>query len=258
MVRASARTKPVRGAGERYPIHLADASHQLRTPLAIIKAEVDLAQSGTTKDKDLRATMASIGEETDRLTGLTEGLLLLAAADEERVTLSSDAVNLHDLLADVAERSRGRAQLEGRTITVQSDQSVILADQQRLEYALSNLLDNALTHGAGNVELIGKRAGNRIEIQVRDHGVGFTDSYRAHPFVRFTPTASTGRGSGLGLAIVQAITKAHGGVVSLSNDHGAAVTVSLPADPARPVAAPGADPSAPATATAQERQWSSR
>src|SRR5215216_995940 len=237
---------------------LADASHQLRTPLAIIKAEVDLAQSGTTKDNDLRATMASIGEETDRLTGLTEQLLLLAAADEERLTLSSDAVNLHDLLADVAERSRGRAQLEGRTIAVQSDQSVILADQQRLEYALSNLVDNALTHGAGSVELIGQHTGDTVEIQVRDHGVGFTDSYLAHPFVRFAPTASTGRGSGLGLAIVQAITEAHGGVVSLSNDHGAEVTLSLPADPARPVAAPGADPSSPATATAQERQWSSR
>ena len=237
---------------------LADASHQLRTPLAIIKAEVDLAQSGTTKDNDLRATMASIGEEADRLSGLTEELLLLAAADEERLTVSRESVNLHDLLADVAERARGRAQLEGRTITVQSDEGVILADRQRLEYALNNLVDNALTHGAGSVELISQHTADAVEIQVRDHGAGFTDSYLAHPFVRFAPTASTGRGSGLGLAIVQAITEAHGGVVSLSNDHGAAVTVSLPADPARPVAAPGADPSSPATATAQVRQWSSR
>ena len=70
---------------------LADASHQLRTPLAIIKAEVELAQSGTTKGNDLRATMASIGEETDRLTGLTEELLLLAAADEERLSLSRES-----------------------------------------------------------------------------------------------------------------------------------------------------------------------
>ena len=138
---------------------LADASHQLRTPLAIIKAEVELAQSGTTKGDDLRAAMTSIGEETDRLTGLTEELLLLAAADEQRLSLSRESVKLRDLLADVAERGRGRAQLEGRTITVQSDESMILADRQRLEYALGNLLDNALTHGAGDVELIGKRAG---------------------------------------------------------------------------------------------------
>jgi two-component system, OmpR family, sensor kinase len=236
---------------------LADASHQLRTPLAIIKAEVELAQSGATKDHDLRATMASIGEETDRLGGLTEELLLLAAADEDRLTLSRELINLHDLLNDVAERGRGRAQLDGRTITVQSDQVRISADRERLEYALGNLLDNALTHGAGEVELIGKRASNGTEIQVRDHGAGFSESYLAHPFVRFAPTASSGRGTGLGLAIVQAIAEAHGGVVSLVNDHGATVTLSLPSDPARPVAAPGTPPSAPARATAQERQSSS-
>jgi signal transduction histidine kinase len=237
---------------------LADASHQLRTPLAIIKAEVELAQSGATKDNDLRATMASIGEETDRLSGLTDELLLLAAADEERLSLNRESVNLTDLLSKVAERSRGRAQLDGRTITVQSDEGMILADRQRLEYALSNLVDNALTHGAGIVELIGTRTGKAVEIQVHDHGGGFADSYLAHPFVRFAPTASTGRGSGLGLAIVQAIAEAHGGVVRLSNDHGAAVTLSLPTDPARPVAAPGTDPSEPVTATVAERHSSAR
>ncbi len=251
--RAQAAQKDALQQQQRF---LADASHQLRTPLAIIKAEVELAQSGTTKDNDLRAAMASIGEETDRLSGLTEELLLLAAADEERLSLSRESMNLHDLLTDVAERGSGRAQLEGRTITVHSDESTILADRQRLEYALSNLVDNALTHGAGDVELIGKRAADAVVIRVRDHGAGFTDSYLTHPFVRFAPTASTGRGSGLGLAIVQAIAVAHGGAVSLSNDHGAAVTLSLPTDPARPVAAPGTDPSAPATATAPERQSS--
>ncbi len=97
-----------------------------------------------------------------------------------------------------------------------------------------------------------------MEIRVRDHGAGFADSYLTHPFVRFAPTASTGRGTGLGLAIVQAIAEAHGGAVSLGNDDGAAVTLSLPTDPARPVAAPDSGPSAPATATDQERQWSSR
>ena len=215
-----------RDALEQQRRFLADASHQLRTPLAIIKAEVELAQSGTTKGDDLRATMASIDEETDRLSGLTEQLLLLAAADEERLSLNRESVKVRDLLAEVAERGRGRAQLEGRTITVQSDDSMITADRQRLEYALGNLLDNALTHGAGNVELVGQRNGDAVEMRVRDHGAGFADSYLAHPFERFAPTASTGRGTGLGLAIVQAITEAHGGAVSLGNDDGATVTLS--------------------------------
>jgi two-component system OmpR family sensor kinase len=236
---------------------LADASHQLRTPLAIIKAEVELAQSGTTKGEDLDAAMTSIGEETDRLSRLTEQLLLLAAADEHRLSLSREPIELHDLLEEVAERGRGRAQLQGRMITVASDESTISADRQRLEYALGNLVDNALMHGAGDMQLVGKRVDDLVELQVRDHGSGFSQEYMAHPFVRFAPTASTGRGTGLGLAIVQAITEAHGGVVSLTNDAGASVTLWLPIDPTRPVAASDTAPSSPATATDQERQWSS-
>ena len=237
---------------------LADASHQLRTPLAIIKAEVELAQSGTTRGDDLQAALTSIGEETDRLSRLTEQLLVLAAADEQRLSLSRESVKLGDLLEEVAGRGRGRAQLQGRTITVASDETTVSADRQRLEYALGNLMDNALTHGAGDLELRGRRDGEVVELHVRDHGSGFPESYLAHPFVRFAPTASTGRGTGLGLAIVQAITEAHGGVVSLANDHGASVRLALPIDPTRPVAAPGSGLSAPTTAIDQERQWSSR
>jgi two-component system, OmpR family, sensor kinase len=247
-----------REALEQQRRFLADASHQLRTPLAIIKAEVELAQSGTTKGEDLDAAMTSIGEETDRLSRLTEQLLLLAAADEQGLSLSRESVQLRDLLEEVADRGRGRAQLQGRMITVASDKSTISADRQRLEHALGNLMDNALTHGAGDMQLVGKRVGDLVQLQVRDHGAGFSREYMAHPFVRFAPTASTGRGTGLGLAIVQAITEAHGGVVSLTNDAGASVTLWLPIDPTRPVAAPGTDPSSRATATDQERQWSSR
>jgi len=184
--------------------------------------------------------------------------LVLAAADEQRLSLSRESVKLGDLLEEVAGRGRGRAQLQGRTITVVSDETTVSADRQRLEYALGNLLDNALTHGAGDMELLGKRDGEVVELHVRDHGSGFPESYLAHPFVRFAPTASTGRGNGLGLAIVLAITEAHGGVVNLVNDHGASVRLALPIDPTRPVAVPGNGLSAPTTAIDQERQWSSR
>jgi signal transduction histidine kinase len=247
-----------RDALEKQRQFLADASHQLRTPVAIIKAEVELAQSGTTKGDDLQAAMASIGEETDRLSRLTEQLLLLAAADEQQLSLSREPITLRELLDEVADRARGRAQLQGRTITVESDDATIVADRQRLEYALGNLMDNALTHGAGEMALVGEHVGDAVTIQVRDHGGGFSESYLAHPFVRFAPTASTGRGTGLGLAIVQAITEAHGGVVHVANDAGASVTLSLPTNPVRPVAAPGSDPSVPAGASDQERQWSAR
>ena len=141
-------------------------------------------------------------------------------------------------------------------ITVEADETTISADGQRLEYALGNLVDNALSHGAGDIELIAKRDGDVVKLQVRDHGAGFSSSYLAHPFVRFAPTASSKRGTGLGLAIVQAIAEAHDGTVSLANDHGASATLSLPINPKRSVAAPGSGQSAPTTATDQERQWS--
>jgi two-component system, OmpR family, sensor histidine kinase BaeS len=115
-------------------------------------------------------------------------------------------------------------------------------------------VDNGLNHGAGDLELISKRCGDVVELHVRDHRTGFSDSYLAHPFVRFAPTASTGRGAGLGLAIVKAITQAHGGVVSLANDAGALATLYLPIDPTRRVAAPPSGRSAPAEATSEERR----
>jgi signal transduction histidine kinase len=247
-----------REALEQQRQFLADASHQLRTPVAIIKAEVELAQSGTTKGDDLGAAMTSIGEETDRLSRLTEQLLMLAAADEQQLSLSLEQVPLRELLDGVADRARGRAQLQDRTITVDSAETTIVGDRQRLEYVLGNLMDNALTHGAGDMALVGKRVGDAVTIEVRDHGAGFSNNYLAHPFVRFAPTASTGRGTGLGLAIAQAITEAHGGAVSVANDAGASVTLSLPRHPARPVVAPGTDPSGPAAASDEERQWSAR
>src|SRR6188472_478283 len=134
--RAQAAQRDVLDQQRRF---LADASHQLRTPLAIIKAEVELAQPGTTKDDDLRATTASIGEETDRLSRLTEQLLVLAAAEEHRLSLTQEPVRIVDLLEEVADRGRGRAQLQGRMIVVDSDGAMISADRQRLEYALGNL-----------------------------------------------------------------------------------------------------------------------
>ena len=123
--------------------------------MAIIKAEVELARAGTTKGDELQAAMTSIGEETDRLSRLTEQLLLLAAADEHQLSLSRESITLRGLLDKVADRARGRAQLQGRKITVESDETTIVADRQRLEYALGNLLDNALIHGAGDMSLVG-------------------------------------------------------------------------------------------------------
>ena len=208
---------------------LADASHQLRTPLAIIKAEVELARAGGGQPDDLRAALDSTGEEAERLRQLTDQLLLLAAADEQRLSVRTEQVRLDELLDHAAERARPRALRDGRTITVRTDGSLLVADPRRLEHALGNLLDNALLHGAGDIELSGQHVGEIVRLQVRDHGNGFAADYLSHPFERFAGSAGIGRGSGLGLAIVQAIAEAHGGSARLGNDDGGSVIMELPA-----------------------------
>jgi two-component system OmpR family sensor kinase len=214
---------------ERQRRFLADASHQLRTPLAIIRAEVELAQAGGDDPTALRAAVDSAGEEAERLGKLTDHLLVLAAADEQKLSVQPQEIRLEELLANVAERAMPRLLRQGRTITARAEPSLIVADPQRLEHALGNLVDNALVHGAGEVELAAWRTGDVVRVQVRDQGNGFAADYLAHPFERFVSTAGTGRGNGLGLAIVQAIAEAHGGSAQLGNDGGGSVIMELPA-----------------------------
>jgi signal transduction histidine kinase len=218
-----------RGLLERQRRFLADASHQLRTPLAIIRAEVELAQAGGDDPVALRAAIDSAGEEADRLGQLTDQLLVLAAADEQRLSVQPQEVRLDELLAQVAGRAGPRLLRLGRRITVRAEPSLILADPHRLELALGNLIDNALVHGAGEIELVGRRTGDVVRVQVRDQGSGFAADYLAHPFERFASSAVDGRGNGLGLAIVQAIAEAHGGTAQLNNDGGGSVIMELPA-----------------------------
>jgi two-component system OmpR family sensor kinase len=214
---------------ERQRRFLADASHQLRTPLAIIKAEVELAHAGGDDPTTLRAALDSAGEEAERLGRLTDQLLVLAAADEQRLSVRPQEIRLDELLAQVAERAGPQLVKQGRTITVQTEPSLILADRERLEHALGNLVDNALVHGAGEIELAAWSAGDVVRVQVRDHGNGFAADYLAHPFERFATSAGSGRGNGLGLAIVQAIAEAHGGTAQVGNDGGGSVIMELPA-----------------------------
>jgi signal transduction histidine kinase len=214
---------------ERQRRFLADASHQLRTPLAIIRAEVELAHAAGDDPAAVRAALDSTGEEAVRLGQLTDQLLLLAAADEQRLSVRAEEVRLEELLAQVAERATPRLRRLGRTITVRAEPSLILADPQRLEHALGNLIDNALVHGAGEIELAGWRTGDVVRVQVRDHGNGFAADYLAHPFERFVSSAGADRGNGLGLAIVQAIAEAHSGTAQLVNDGGGSVIMELPA-----------------------------
>jgi heavy metal sensor kinase len=221
------------GALERERSLVSNASHELRTPLSLMKTEIELALAEPASAPALAAALRSAAEETDRLSQLTDDLLLLARADSGELPLRRSDIPAAELLATLSTRYARRAEDAGRAIElVARPDLVVRGDRRRLEQALANLVENALRHGAGAVRLEAAARNGTLELRVRDEGPGFPPDFLDHAFERFSRAdASRERpGAGLGLAIVAAIARAHGGAANASNraDGGAAVTLSLP------------------------------
>jgi heavy metal sensor kinase len=201
------------GALEHERRFVADASHELRTPLALLRTELEVALRRPRAPAELEAALRSASEETERLTRLAEDLLLIARSDQGGLPIRRESLLADELLGDVAERFAPRAAQDGRRIAVRGGGLRVSGDRDRLEQALANLVDNALTHGAGSVELSARRNGGSVELHVQDEGPGFLPGFESRAFDRFSRAdEARGRGgSGLGLAIVELIAKAHGG-----------------------------------------------
>jgi len=200
-------------SAERERGFVASASHELRTPLALLKAELELAlREGRTAD-ELREAVASAAGESDRLVQLAEDLLVLARAEEDRLPVRPERLEAGELLATTARRFEARAAQSGRELRVEPPDGVaVRADRLRAEQALANLVDNALRHGEGTVELTAEDAGEVVRLHVLDRGPGFDPALDGRAFERFT-RGDRGRsrgGTGLGLAIVEAIAASHG------------------------------------------------
>jgi signal transduction histidine kinase len=230
------------GAAEREAVakerrFIADASHELRTPLTILKSEIDVALQEQRSPEELRAALASSGEEADRLVRLAEDLLVLARADEGRLPIAPEDVDVRELLDGIAAR-QGR-QAGAREIVVEAPPGLTVhADPQRLRQAVGNLFDNAVRHGDGPIELRGEAHDGEVRIGVRDHGPGFAPDFAARAFERFSrPDGGRSGGTGLGLAIVEAIARAHGGwAAAIPVERGAAVEIALPSSSTHAVA----------------------
>jgi two-component system OmpR family sensor kinase len=212
---------------------VADASHELRTPLSILKTELELALGQGRTHEQLRAALASAAVETDRLTQLSEDLLVLAQTDRGRLPVSLREVPMRTVLEDVCERFALRARSSGREIKIECVLELRAnVDQLRIEQAIGNLLDNSLRYGRGPIQLRAERDGERLTIVVADRGPGFPAGFTERAFERFSRPSAThdGAGAGLGMAIVKSIAAAHGGTATAGNrsDGGAFVRLELP------------------------------
>nr|MDQ3572623.1 HAMP domain-containing protein [Actinomycetota bacterium] len=138
------------GAIERERQFVDDASHELRTPLALHKTELELAQRYAADEGELRKAIASGIEEVDRLAQLADDLLVAARSGEDGLALSTERLDVGDLFQTVATRFHSRAGAAGREVEAGSAAGIsIHGDRLRLEQALTNMVENALRHGAG-------------------------------------------------------------------------------------------------------------
>ena len=209
---------------------VADAGHELRTPLALLRTELELALRHDLSAEELRGAVRVSVEDVDRLARLADDLLLIARSERGELPLQVETVQADELLASVARKFQWRADAERRPLAHEAPANLRLhADRLRVEQALGNLVDNALRHGGGTVLLRAEAVNGRVELHVEDGGGGFPPAFLEHAFERFSrPDAARERGgAGLGLSIVRTIAEAHGGGADAANVPGGGADVWL-------------------------------
>jgi heavy metal sensor kinase len=212
-------------------------AHELRTPLAALRGEIELALRAT-RDGDLQRSLASQIEDIDRLTRLIDHVLTLARAESGQIPLTFAAVDLGELAASLVDQLEPVA--HARLIDLQCERMasvVAMGDAGWLERLLLNLLDNAMkfTPEGGRVVVRVCRTGHRARVDVADTGIGMAPDVVAHVFERFYQAdpsrSSASGGAGLGLSLVKWIVDRHHGAIAVDSrpDHGSTFTVMLPA-----------------------------
>ena len=217
---------------------LADITHELRNPLAVLQSEIEAQMDGIHPRDDRH--QASLLEETRRLSHLVDDLHTLALAETGRLVLEPEAVAFGELVDEVVGRHRAQARQRDVALRTSIGPSVAKAwvDPARIRQVLDNLLANAIRHTPRGGEVLVEvsticaGSGDRpmVRCRVTDAGPGFREDELREVFERFK-RAGDSRGSGLGLSIARDLVRAHGGTIDASNDPmtgGASVSFALP------------------------------
>ena len=209
-------------------------AHELRTPIAALRGEIELAARKPGATDEQRQAAASQLEELDKLTRLIGQLLTLARAESGQIPLAMARVELAPLVESVVEQLEPVAQAQGLSLEALVEATpAIEGDAEWIERLLLNLLDNAFkfTPRGGQVRVRLSEAGPAAQIEVRDTGVGMPPEVVTHVFERFyraDPARSAGGfGVGLGLSLVKWIVDRHGGTVSAAGEPGVGATFTI-------------------------------
>lgn len=212
----------------------ADASHELRTPLAAMQTILDVTREKRRTADEYERALGDLADETARLRGLAESLLLLERTNGHRA-LARELVDLSTLLGDVTDSLRPLAENKGLELSCAAPPGLtVMGDMDGLIRLFANLVDNAIkyTH-KGHVAVTARRLPDAgVEIKVTDTGIGIPPEHLPHIFERFyrVEQSRTTDGMGLGLAIAQEIARSHGGRLAVESavGQGTTLTVALP------------------------------
>jgi signal transduction histidine kinase len=229
--------RPIDAAFARQRAFVADASHELRAPLTVIRANAELVQRLPDASPAVKEETAEILSEIDGMARLVDDLLLLARLDADALALEREPLDLAALVRAAVATMEERARTAGLSLTVESEPAVRAnADPSRIRQIVRILLDNAITYTSrgGAITVTVGHHGHAATVRVTDTGIGIAPEDQERIFDRFYRTdrarsRATG-GTGLGLAIARALVEAHGGHIGVESAPGRGTTVwfSLP------------------------------
>ncbi len=241
----------------------ADASHELKTPLTVLRADLERALNAPPQSTEQLVALEEALVETRRMTDLVDSLLTLARADEGRFDIQREPVPLEPLVRDVYDAAVILGEDAGISVSLPVlEDATVLGDEPRLRQLFMNLVMNAIKYSSrgGHIDITLSHRLDSITFSVKDTGVGIAAGDLPHIFERFwradraRSRASERGGFGLGLAISQWIAQAHGGTITVSSrlGRGTTFTVNFPRPGQSPPPVPPPHPplSEPATSSA--------
>jgi two-component system heavy metal sensor histidine kinase CusS len=212
----------------------ADIAHELRTPVNVLRGEVEVALGRPRTIGEYQDVLGSCLEEYGRLTRLIDNLLFLARAEDPKTVLGTEAVDVRHELVKVREFFDAAASDAGVQLTVNAQPGMIVAaDRGLFHRAIGNLVANSLAHtiSGGKITLQSTQSNAEVRVEVVDTGEGISPEHLPYLFDRFyraDQARSAGGGRvGLGLSIVKGIVELHGGTVSVKSEPGQGTTISL-------------------------------
>ncbi len=222
--------KPIREAHERQRRFAADASHEMRTPLAAIRATADAALSGA---GDPREALSTIAGSAEQMRAITDDLLLLARSERGDIERKHHAVDLSVIAAEAADTIRAAHGTPGGTIQMELQPDLLVAgDDRELTRLVGNLLVNAVRYGGERKPILVRTRVREREaiLDVVDHGPGISAADRDRvfePFFRVRSDAAAPSGTGLGLAIVRELAQRNGGTIEIETAPGEGARFSI-------------------------------